>query len=269
MPTSHDNLCENKLRRIIAPTCLEFFETLDSTSTYLRDSLTRTIQTRTTQAFPRVVIARTQTSGRGRRANRWESAPGNLAMTFAFLSPLSLGQLAHDLTRLSVLAAGQVAAATQATCRMSGIEVKWPNDLVLDGRKLAGLLIETVPQGSGTVVLFGVGMNVNQPITLAPVPGQLAPIALVDVLGAFVDLNELAAAIVRRWLELTTSDLRVGGCDESLHKDLWRIGQGVQINDGTRSFAGKLVGLTSSGWARLQFEDGTTRDFPTGTMRAI
>ncbi len=190
-------------------------------------------------------------------------------MTFAFFSPLSLGELALDLTRLSVVAAVQVAAATREICKISGIELKWPNDLVLDGRKLAGLLIETLPLGSGTVVLFGVGMNVNQPLTLTPVPGQLAPIALVDVLDTFVDLNELAAAIIRRWLELTTSGQSVAGCDESLDKDLWRNGQQVQIDDGSKIFSGKLVGLTSSGWARLQFEDGTTRDFPTGTMRAI
>lgn len=99
-----------------------------------------------------LLVAETQTAGRGRRGRRWLSAPRGAALTFSLAVPL-----VRPLRELPPLAPAAGIALARAL-RRAGVRrvgVEWPNDLVVDGAKLGGILIET----RGSCVVIGVGIN--------------------------------------------------------------------------------------------------------------
>ena len=122
---------------------------------------------------PLAIIAHTQTNGRGRRGNRWEAKPGQSAL-------LSLLLPGRDLSVETLsLAAGLAVAEGVETLTGRNPELKWPNDVLIDDHKLAGVLIETrpnVPNPMLTDYVIGVGMNVMQ--THKDFPGSLAARAI-------------------------------------------------------------------------------------------
>ncbi len=127
---------------------------VDSTNTYVRD--------RARQGAPAglVAVADHQTAGRGRLDRHWESPPGANLLASVLLRPVCGGGDVH-------LCAGAVALAGADACReVAGVEpvLKWPNDLLLDGAKLAGVLAEAEFAGpSLTAVVVGIGINVAWP----------------------------------------------------------------------------------------------------------
>ena len=107
-----------------------------------------------------LVTARTQTAGRGRHGRTWHDAPGASLLLTLVLRPEALA-LPTERLPLVPLAAG---LALAETARVFGADasVKWPNDVVVGGRKLAGVLAEARHSGGASVVLLGVGFNVGQ-----------------------------------------------------------------------------------------------------------
>lgn len=103
-----------------------------------------------------LLVAETQTAGRGRRGRRWLSAPRGAALTFSLAVPFK-----RALRELPPLAPA-VGIALARVLRRAGVRrvgVEWPNDLVVGGAKLGGILIETRAAGGATCVVIGVGIN--------------------------------------------------------------------------------------------------------------
>ena len=156
-----DLLDAAELRRRVAaraPTLsLELLDECESTNSYLMQRLA---------ALPsgRVVACEHQSAGRGRRGKRWTSGVG-ASLTFSVAWRFSCGTAA--LAGLSLAVAVAVAEALESS-GYARIALKWPNDLLHDGRKLGGILIEVSgdPQGA-TGAVIGVGLNVRLPAALA------------------------------------------------------------------------------------------------------
>ncbi|MEW6512720.1 MAG: biotin--[acetyl-CoA-carboxylase] ligase [Pseudomonadota bacterium] len=132
-----------------------------------------------------VVIAETQTAGRGRRGREWLSAPGD-SLTFSLLWRFPPGTLPLGLS----LAVG--VAVTNALAKVGAGEtaLKWPNDVLKDDKKLAGILIELAP-GQTHVAVIGLGLNLRLPATL--------PVEVRDTAAALdlpVDVNVLLATLL-------------------------------------------------------------------------
>ena len=113
---------------------------------------------------PRALVAERQTAGRGRLGRTWESTPG-ASLTFSLAWPFAAG---IDLSGLS-LAVGVALAETLDPRPGAALRIglKWPNDLWLvgsaePGRKLGGVLIETVARGAGRVAVIGIGINLRE-----------------------------------------------------------------------------------------------------------
>ncbi len=114
-----------------------------------------------------VVVAEEQTEGRGREGRRWE-APAGTSLLLTVLARPALAAVQD--TRLSMRVAERVAEAIAAVCGLRP-EIKEPNDLVINGRKLAGMLLESRVRGEVVeYLLIGIGINVNIPGEELPLP---------------------------------------------------------------------------------------------------
>lgn len=108
---------------------------------------------------PLWITARRQTAGRGRRGRKWESESGNLASTLLLLTRKSPAEAAQ----LTFAASLAVADLLDRYVPPALVTIKWPNDVLLDGRKTSGILIESGPAPAGGLWLaIGIGVNLSQ-----------------------------------------------------------------------------------------------------------
>lgn len=127
-----------------------------------------------------LVVADTQSAGRGRQGRGWSSESGGMYATIGFATARPVGACSGLSLMVGVVAC-EVLAALGATLRL-----KWPNDLLdADGRKVGGILIEVAQHAEGAIVLVGIGLNVANPIALGEenrlyAPGHLAVFAPYD-----------------------------------------------------------------------------------------
>ena len=145
-----------------------------------------------------VVVADVQTGGRGRLGRTWHARPGE-ALLFSYVHASASGN--HD--QLTASSAVAVAEALEA-CGAAAVRIKWPNDLLIDGRKVAGLLVER----SGPAAVLGVGVNV----TAAP-PGVVDATCLRE---AGVTRDRLAV------LDAAVAALDRVLADATAHEQSWR-----------------------------------------------
>jgi len=153
------------------------------------------------------IMAHHQTAARGRRGRAWTHPPGNLAATL-LLHPA--GDPETAALRSLVAALALFDACVAVTGRTDGLALKWPNDVLLNGGKLAGILLESTGQGrSLSHLAIGVGVNLSQAPGLESVaPGAVRPVSLLSETGTQVApedfLTELAAAFAGYEDQFTT-----------------------------------------------------------------
>ncbi len=188
-----------------------------------------------------VVIADHQTAGRGQYGRVWQSRPGTSLLMSVLLFP------PEELKRPVVLTAWAAVGVAEAVRTLTGAQakVKWPNDLLVHGKKVCGILIE---QGRGTVV--GVGLNLNQSAEDFAAAGLPEATSLSLAAAAAVDPRAAAVAVIRRLDE--EYDRLLAGELVPLEADWkWRVGllgrQVVaELADGS-AVGGRLRDLTFAG----------------------
>jgi BirA family biotin operon repressor/biotin-[acetyl-CoA-carboxylase] ligase len=178
-----------------------------------------------------VVIADSQAAGRGRRGHVWLDEPGASLLASVVLRP----RLSPARVPLLSLAVGvAVAEALQAVAGVAA-RLKWPNDVLVGGRKIAGILLES-RLGPAVLVVAGIGVNLAQRTFPPPLDGSATSVALET--GAPVDRDRLLAALLDA-LRPQCAALERGAVDEVLGR--WRarsatLGQPVVV-DGVRGVA--------------------------------
>ena len=141
-----------------------------------------------------VVIANEQTAGRGRRGRSWFANPGD-SLTFSLLWRFPAGTAPAGLS----LAVGLAVARALAGMGGDGILLKWPNDILRNGRKLGGILIELVP-GAPHAAVIGIGLNLQLP---AAMPAELREVsAALCEQGPAADENALYAGLLGELLRV-------------------------------------------------------------------
>jgi len=139
---------------------------------------------------PIVVRADTQTAGIGRNGRHWESPLGGAWISIAW--PMLLLPERYDrLTPIIAEAVARaIAAATGLSCR-----VKWPNDVLVGEKKLAGVLCQSTLHAGPRCIIVGIGVNANFPAIAVAEPLRMPATTLQDELGRSVDLDQLTALL--------------------------------------------------------------------------
>ncbi len=198
------------------------------------------------QAVPgQVVITDDQQSGKGRQGRRWFSAAG-LGLTFSvFLQP----ELPPE--RLGLLSLGIGVAVVDALA-LEGVKarLKWPNDIVWEGRKLGGILAESRMTGEGPVVVIGLGINVNEQLVDFPEELHPAAVSVHMVLGKPTLRELLLAGILNRLEELLESSL-----DDVT--SLWQercdhLGRPVRFHGPDGRLEGRFTGVNPAGQGLIE-----------------
>lgn len=178
--------------------CLAF-DTIGSTN---REAMERA---RDGEAGPLWVVSSHQSEGRGRRGSPWQTEPGNLAASLLLtldLPPATIATLGFVAGVAAVQALERCAAPFEAGPgprssfeTRGAFTLKWPNDVLLDGAKLAGILLETEQTGQGRAVVVGIGVNV------AHAPAGL-PYAAASLRGAGIQITaeDLFASLSAEWV---------------------------------------------------------------------
>jgi BirA family transcriptional regulator, biotin operon repressor / biotin---[acetyl-CoA-carboxylase] ligase len=223
------------------------FDTIDSTNVYARNLAANGAGEGT------VVVAEVQTAGKGRLGRKWVSAPGE-SLTFSLLIRPVIPPERASLLPLAV-AVGVAHGVNQAT----GLPVccKWPNDLLLGGKKVAGILMESALGARGLqYVVAGIGINVNQTV-FAP---ELHPRATSLALQAGHPFERLD--LFRQILECLERDYEAfaaGGFDNVLAAWLELapiIGTHVTADQQGERISGRVTGLSPEGGLQLQSDAG-------------
>ncbi|WP_294178020.1 biotin--[acetyl-CoA-carboxylase] ligase [uncultured Schumannella sp.] len=210
-----------------------------------------------------VLMTDTQTAGRGRLDRSWVAPPGAALAISVYLRPRDSAGAVLGLDRFSwiPLAAG-VAMRQALAAALPRVEVglKWPNDVLVDGRKLCGILAELVPSGDAAVL--GLGLNTTMTTAQLPVPTATS----LAVLGVEVDdrlLDDLVAEYLRGLRALVEDYARVGGDAEAsgladrAREACSTLGRAVRVElPGDDVLEGTAVGLDSAGRLRIAPADG-------------
>lgn len=200
-----------------------------------------------------LLVADEQTMGRGRYDRPWFTPPGT-ALAFSLIIHPTLEERPH-LSRLVGLAALAIAKAIQS--RGLYPEVKWPNDVLLSRRKVAGVLIELVWSGEDVEnVVIGMGVNIMKRSVPSTDILRFPAISLEDALGKPADRAEVLHDILANFVTLRPQL----GTDELIHeweKLLAYQGRQVQVDmGGGQTVIGKVAGLESDGSLKLREENG-------------
>jgi len=146
--------------------------------------------------LPAAVVADRQLAGRGRRGARWWQPPGSLAVSLVLDASVGGGEVRPTWSLACGVALAEALAALEPALEP---RVRWPNDIEVDGAKLAGILVEMVPGGRA---IFGIGVNTTGRAADAPAGIGRAVATLPDLVGDPLPRQRLLEAFVPRLLAL-------------------------------------------------------------------
>ncbi len=213
-----------------------------------------------------VVVADGQTQGRGRLGRSFFSPQGVNLYISIILRPQLPARQVPQLT----LVAGVAVAETVESFSHLRPSLKWPNDTLLNGRKISGILTEMETQGSRvSLVVSGIGVNLNCPEAVFPEELRGKATSVFVETGQEVDRAAFAAELLGRFEEHYFLFLRQG---LAAVRHLWEnysylTGERVIINEAGRRIEGKAIGLDEDGALVLEGEGGKHHRILAGEVR--
>lgn len=187
-----------------------------------------------------VVITDNQYSGRGQRGNLWISEPGKNLTFSVLLKPNVRPDQQFILTQLVALA-----VADYVKTKAKGVKIKWPNDILVNEKKVCGILIESSLSGAHVqFVIAGIGLNMNQKVFQNPRATSLKLETGIEF-NLNAELNELLLALETRYLRFREGS--VATIRDDYHQNLYRLGEKHQFVVGRETFNGTIEGIDESG----------------------
>jgi BirA family biotin operon repressor/biotin-[acetyl-CoA-carboxylase] ligase len=214
-------------------------------------------------SLPLLVSADHQTAGRGRGSNRWWTGPGALVFSMA-VDPAMVGADHGPAPMVSLAVGVAVVEAIVPMLPEQQIGLHWPNDVMVAGRKVAGILVEVLPQRQHVI---GIGLNTNNTMADAPAELQERAATFRDLTGGTFDETEVLTAMLTR-LEIAFATLRADPrCIAARANQLClQHGRKLTIERGDAIVTGECCGINEDGALLLETPSGVEA-FYSGVLR--
>ena len=239
-----------------ARTCL-CFDTLDSSNEYGKELAKQQ------PVHGTLIVTDTQTAGKGRRGRIWQSPKRSSIYMSLCLEPKFRAERAAGLTLVMAL------AVAEGVRQITGCEpkIKWPNDIVLNGKKICGILTEMILKEEGYAVVIGVGINVNTDSFPEEIKNTATSLKLET--GMEISRKLLIAAVMNAFEQFyeqyeKTSDLTL--LKKQYESLLANKDREVRVLDPQNPYMGIAKGITSTGNLVVICEDGTEKEVSSGEV---
>jgi BirA family biotin operon repressor/biotin-[acetyl-CoA-carboxylase] ligase len=234
------------------------FDTIDSTNTWTKKNASTLDPNQLT-----CVTALEQTAGRGRFNRKWISPKDqNIYATLYFCMPHSCPYLIN---------LGQILSLSSITVlKKKGFhpQIKWPNDILLEGKKVAGILCETLPFEDRVGIVLGIGINVNMQQDLLDMIDQPAT-SLAQLSGQTWALEQILEPVLRQFI-IDLEILQSEGFKpfRPTYEELLAFkGKSISCNDGLGTLKGICHSINADGRLNLLFPDGHIKTLSAGELR--
>ncbi len=213
------------------------------------------------------VVALEQTAGRGRQQRVWVS-PKGAGLYFSIVLRPRLEMRAWPL--ITLMSALAVADALVDACRLE-TDIKWPNDILAGGRKVCGILAETVETDAGRAVILGIGINLKP----SALPEELRDVAtsVEEATESAIDVEELLRSLVLSISRRYDALHQAAGADELLKewtkRSSYAEGMRVRVALEDETLEGVTRGLASDGALRVETDAGKIRLVRAGDVTAV
>ncbi len=209
-----------------------------------------------------VVTAERQTAGRGRQGHAWESPSGNLYLSLLLrpdISPVRAGEATF------VLALALAKALAQFLPPERELRCKWPNDILIDGRKVSGILLESSSVGT-TLDWLVAGIGIN--LVHHPADARWPATDLAAAGASGIDFETGLEAVLRAIAERQAQWLArgFGAMVAAWNSIAYAMGETVEIDQGAARHRGRLLGIDGQGALMLETSPGTREAFRHGSV---
>ena len=239
------------------------YDTVESTN-----DLAMSLATRGGIGHGTVLIADRQSRGKGRLGRKWETPAGmSIAMSLVLRPEIE----PRDATILTLLAAVSSASAVQKTCDLP-VTIKWPNDLVISGRKLGGILTEVRADPDRlTLAVIGIGINVNEKYGDFPADIQEIATSVRQICGKTHSRNDIVIQLLREFENWYGILLKKG---KTPLLDAWRrssstLGKKIRAVMGSGSISGIAHDIDDNGMLIIRMSSGELRKISSGDITHI
>jgi BirA family transcriptional regulator, biotin operon repressor / biotin---[acetyl-CoA-carboxylase] ligase len=208
------------------------------------------------------VVAERQTKGRGRLGRSWVSGQGNLYASLLFFPAMAPARFPE----LSFAAALAVAKTLKRLAPSAKVRCKWPNDVLIEGKKASGILVEAESSGDPAKpwAVIGVGINVET----APSAVDFPATALLDFstekynkYNVFTEFSKVLAETLTLWGKEGFTPIRTQWLNLA-----WRRGESLTVETGGEAIPGVFEGVSASGALILRQSGGQCREIVSGTV---
>ncbi|NNC98676.1 MAG: biotin--[acetyl-CoA-carboxylase] ligase [Gammaproteobacteria bacterium] len=205
-----------------------------------------------------ICVAESQLSGRGRRGNSWHSTPGkNITLSISW----GFARWPETITGLGLAAALVIAERLNKDYQIK-VQIKWPNDLLVAGKKLAGILVDVSGESGGACnVVIGLGLNVEQ----AELATGQASYALQDLnsLGVKLNRNQFIGESTSDWVAMLRAYEQNGFAPlvERWNRLSSYANSSITVGEGTAQITGEMLGVDERGALLVKSKDGEVHVF--------
>jgi BirA family transcriptional regulator, biotin operon repressor / biotin---[acetyl-CoA-carboxylase] ligase len=208
-------------------------------------------------ALPLLVVAEEQTAGRGRGSNRWWTGRGNVAFSLVF-DPADWALSRQPLPERSLAVGVAIVDTIRPLLAGQRVGLHWPNDVFVEGKKVAGILIDVLPGGQHVI---GIGLNVNNTFEDAPPDVRTRASSLCELTGQLFDRTALLLELLRQ-LEVAVRDSAAAPevFGQRFLELCLQLGQDLTIEVGSQRTTGRCAGIgpdgallleTAAGWQKF------------------
>lgn len=257
-----DEVCFGLTTEILGRKDYFYYPSIDSTNKQAR--------LLASQGYPEgtVVVADMQTEGRGRRGRSWYSPAGQgIYMSLILRPQIPL----KEISRISLMTAVALAETLQEELALPA-RIKWPNDVLIDRRKIAGILSEAITDMDGIeYIVIGIGININNPEDEFPDDLRTAPTSILAEIKQTVSRVKIMQSLLAK-LEYHYALIQAGIFDETLAagKSLSMvIGQTVSLETNNGLAAGKAIDIDENGFLLVDSGEGVIHTVISGEIEVV